>query len=72
MKVSKRCKQAYREQLQINGPTGEMTLEAQSAMADAFVIKGEPAAAEPLLRSLVEEARQIYGNEHAAGGRCAE
>jgi serine/threonine-protein kinase len=60
--------EAYREQLQINGPTGEMTLEAQSAMADAWVIKGEPAAAEPLLRALVEEARQIYGDEHAQVG----
>ncbi|MFC4313940.1 tetratricopeptide repeat protein [Steroidobacter flavus] len=56
--------QAYREQLKTNGPIAEMTLEAQSAVADAFVIKGEPAAAEPLLRSLVEETRQLYGDGH--------
>jgi serine/threonine protein kinase len=63
-----RLQEAYREQLRINGPTGEMTLEAQSAVADAWVIKGEPAKAEPLLRTLVDEAREIYGNEHAQVG----
>jgi serine/threonine-protein kinase len=63
-----RLQEAYREQLRINGPIGEMTLEAQSAVADAWVIKGEPAKAEPLLRALVDEAREIYGNEHAQVG----
>jgi tetratricopeptide (TPR) repeat protein len=60
--------QAYREQLNANGPASELTLEAQSAVADAWVIKGNPAAAEQLLRSLVEQTRQLYGDEHAQLG----
>ncbi|MBL8265936.1 serine/threonine-protein kinase [Steroidobacter sp.] len=60
--------QVYREQLRTDGPSGELTIEAASALADAWVVKGDPAAAEPLLRSLVEQTRQLYGDEHAQVG----
>jgi eukaryotic-like serine/threonine-protein kinase len=60
--------EAYELQVDLQGPLSEMTLEAKSGLAELLVTMGQTERAETLLRSLVVDARGIYGNEHAEVG----
>jgi non-specific serine/threonine protein kinase/serine/threonine-protein kinase len=60
--------EAYELYLEQDGPLGEMTLETKNGLADTLVIMGQPSRAEPLLRELVEDVRQVYGDEHTEMG----
>ena len=60
--------EAYALFLQQEGPLGEMAFEAKNGLADALQIMGEHARAEPLLRELVEDVRQVYGDGHPEMG----
>ena len=60
--------EAFELQVDLQGPLAEMTLEAKSGLAELLVTMGQTERAETLLRSLVVDARGIYGNEHGEVG----
>jgi len=53
---------------QIDGNLAGATIEARSGLADALVVMGEAARAEPILRELVKNLQAIYGERHPAVG----
>jgi non-specific serine/threonine protein kinase/serine/threonine-protein kinase len=60
--------QALDLQMQLDGPRGEMTIEAKNGLAGTFVTMGQPERAEPLLRTIVDDVRSVYGPEHGEVG----
>lgn len=60
--------QAYALQRGIGGQLDAQTLEAKSALVDVLVTLGRANEAEPLMREIVADVRQIYGEEHGEVG----
>jgi serine/threonine protein kinase len=50
------------------GRLDERTIDAKNGLADTLVTLGRPHEAEPLLREIVADVRQIYGERHGIVG----